>query len=458
MDDIITVSDRFYSTVYKPGAYFDCVIHIPEECKNGEPCALLVTHDGLNKKEAAVMYTLASEGKAPYCVTVGVGCGWLPSGRFPGKEDEGFNLRLDCYDTYDSAYGDFIIEELVPAVARKYGVNISDSPDMHMISGGSSGGVSAFNIAFFHSDYFHRVYMSSPSFLSMVKGDEILSLIRKWEPQPLKVYLEYSENEPDDYFGSSLCVAMESERALRFAGYDFKLSYFPGESHCSRYCSEDTTAMYDGFAYLWENYASEPVGVGGMSPRVERVIVPGEGWMSADAFPERLPERTEHGTYSVFDNAIVLNRPNGVRQTVADGFEALSAVALSSEKKRLYAADSRRGCVYAYVIEADGTLGARYLHGALHLATDFETPGALDICVDSDDRVYALTEIAVQTVRSFGLIDVILSLPEGAPKRIAFGEGNMLYVETDAGIWRRRLLTSARTDTPTAAKCTAYYD
>lgn len=453
MEDIITVSDRFYSTVYKPGAYFDCVIHIPEECRGGEPCALLVNHDGLNPREAAVMYKLAREGKAPYCVTLGIYPGGLMS-----SADASFGLRLDCYDAYDSAYGDFIIRELIPAVAARYELNISDSPDMHMISGGSSGGISAFNIAFFNSDYFHRVYMSSPSFLSMVKGDEIPSLIRKWEPRPLRIYLEYSENEPDDYFGSSLCAAMETERALRFALYDFKLSYFPGEGHCSRYNSDNTEAMYDGFAYLWKNYATEAVGVGGMSTRMERVIIPGEGWTRADFFPESLPERTGNGTYLVCDNEIVLRRPDGSVQSVAAGFEALCAVALSSEKRRLYAADSRRGCVYAYVIAADGTLGARYIHGALHLATDFETPGAVGICVDSDDRLYALTEIAVQTVRSYGLIDVILSLPAGKPERIAFGEGNMLYVQSSEGIWRRRLLTSARTDTPTEAKCTSYYD
>lgn len=453
MNEIITVSDRFYSTVYKPGAYFDCVIHIPDECKNGTPCAVLVNHDGLNAREASVMYALASEGKAPYCVTIGVGCGWLAS-----AGSDGFPLRLDCYDAYDRAYGDFIIRELIPAVAERYGVTISDSPDMHMISGGSSGGISAFNIAFFNSDYFHRVYMSSPSFLSMVKGDEIPSLIRKWEPQPLKIYLEYSEHEPDDYFGSSLCAAMEAERALRFAGYDFKLSYFPGEGHCSRYNSDDTSAMYDGFRYLWENYADAAVMAGGMSPRMERVIIPGEGWIKADSFPKTLPERTENGTYSACENEIILTAPDGSARSVAGGFGALCAVALSSDKRRVYAADSMRGCVYAYVIAPDGSLGACYIHGALHLATDFETPGAIGICVDSDDRLYALTEIAVQTVRSYGLIDVILSLPAGRPERIAFGAGNMLYVQSSEGIWCRKLLTSARTDTPSAPKHTSYYD
>lgn len=453
MNDITTISDRFYSTVYKPGAYFDCYIHIPDECKDGAPCAVLVNHDGLNPREASVMYTLGREGKAPYCVTVGVGCGWLES-----EGSDGFPLRLDCYDAYDRAYGDFIIRELIPAVAEKYGLNISDSPDMHMISGGSSGGISAFNIAFFNSDYFHRVYMSSPSFLSMVKGDEIPSLIRKWEPQPLKIYLEYSEHEPDDYFGSSLCAAMEAERALRFAGYDFKLSYFPDEGHCSRYNSDDTSAMYDGFAYLWENYTADAVKAHGMSPRMERVIIPGEGWTRAESFPETVAESTANGTYSVRDNEIVLTAPDGSVRVVADGFTALCAVALSSDKRRLYAADRMRGCVYAYVIAPDGTLGARYLHGALHLATDFETPGAIGVCVDSDDRLYALTEIAVQTVRSYGLIDVMLSLPAGKPERIAFGGENMLYVQSSEGIFRRRLLTSARTDIPSAAKYTSYYD
>ena len=59
-------------------------------------------------------------------------------------------------------------------------------------------------------------------------------LIRKFEPKPIRVFTDYSKNEPDDYFGSSFVGAQNFERALRFSGYEFKCEYHPGEGHCSR--------------------------------------------------------------------------------------------------------------------------------------------------------------------------------------------------------------------------------
>ena len=66
----------------------------------------------------------------------------------------------------DREYGDFIVHELIPYIEETYRIPFSKSPDMHFVSGGSSGGISAFVIAWFHSDYFHRVYMSSPYLLA----------------------------------------------------------------------------------------------------------------------------------------------------------------------------------------------------------------------------------------------------------------------------------------------------
>ena len=121
------------------------------------------------------------------------------------------------YDMFTRDYPDFVVDEFLPYLIETYNLHISPSPDMHMTSGGSSGGISAWNIAWYRTDSFRRVYMSSPSFLSMGNGREIPALIRKVETKPIRVWTEFSENEPDEYFGSSYCAADDAERALRFA-------------------------------------------------------------------------------------------------------------------------------------------------------------------------------------------------------------------------------------------------
>lgn len=106
------------------------------------------------------MLQLAKEGKAPFILCVGIKPGYI---LFPdGSKHE---MWMNCYHLFDREYGDCIVNEFNPYIAGRYGIQLSYSPDMHMISGGSSGGISAFVTAWYHSDYFRRVYMSSPSFL-----------------------------------------------------------------------------------------------------------------------------------------------------------------------------------------------------------------------------------------------------------------------------------------------------
>lgn len=151
----------FTSFGVKPGTSVKYKIFVPE-CE-GE-VGLVFSHDGFNLQAAEAMSSLADDGKAPPCVFIGVWPGAL-SATLEGGFDRG--MRMDNYDIFDSAYPDFIVDELIPHLIEKYGLRISPLPDMHLVLGGSSGGISSFNIAWFRSDFFRRVYASSPSFLSM---------------------------------------------------------------------------------------------------------------------------------------------------------------------------------------------------------------------------------------------------------------------------------------------------
>ena len=60
------------------------------------------------------------------------------------------------------------------------------------------------------------------------------------------------------------------------------------------------------------------------------------------------------------------------------------------------------------------------------------------MAVDRTDRLYVLSAMGIQCVRSFGLIDVILALPDdSAPLEIVIADA--LYVRTEKGCYRRAL-------------------
>lgn len=419
------------STIYKR-ALFPYKVFVPDI--PSEEYALVVGHDFLNEGEARAMQELAKTGEAPPCIFIGV----IPA-NLPATLEGGFDrgLRMNIYDVFSDKYPNFIVDELVPALTEKYGLRISASPDMHMASGGSSGGLSAWNMAWQRNDYFRRVYMSSPSFVSMARGDEMLNLMRKFETKPIRVFVDYSEDEPDCYFGSSFCVAEASIRALRYAGYEMMNDYHPGEGHCSRHTSYEDALVR--MQFLWKDWQTESVSVKAYSERVERVILPNEGWqICEDEFA-----KAETKEYTLPED---LCDPS---------------IALSSDKWRLYIADKCRGCVYAATVMPDGKLDGIYTHGALHHNTDFRCPGAFDIAVDNEDRVYAATEIGIQCIRSFGLIDVILENPEGrCADRITVGEDGYLHALCGETHYKRKLngKTAPTTDGFDQPKQTWYYD
>ena len=264
MTEIRYIEDSIVGKTYKPGILYSFKVAVP--CCEAKEFGLLIEHDGQNDANVTSLLRLADEGRAPYCISIGVGSGTLAM-----ADGSRRIMRMNSYDLFDREFADFLVYELIPYVTQTYALPISADPDMHVISGGSSGGISAFVAAWFHSEYFHRVYMSSPSFLAMGRGNEIPYLIRKYETKPIKIYEEISENEPNDYFGWSRAIDEEAREALTFAGYDFTCKFFAGEGHCSRYYNADEA--YLRFAWLFGDCAAHQ-----NSPRVEQVIPSDSRW------------------------------------------------------------------------------------------------------------------------------------------------------------------------------------
>lgn len=420
MENIIYKNGTLTGKEYKSGMTFSFRLAIPNvSC---EKYALLLEHDGLNEQNVESIKKLADEGAAPYSVCIGVSPAklTLPSG-------ETRKMRRDSYDLFNSEYGDFIVFELIPYIEKEFGIPLFDDPDMRCVSGGSSGGISAFTIAWFHPDYFHRVYMSSPSFLSMGRGNEIPYLIRKCETKPLKIYEEYSENEPNDYFGASLPVDIEARMALEFAGYDFAYEYFAGEGHCSRYRNYENA--YKRNKWLWADYKTKKVEAPRNSPRIDRIIDNDSVWVKADNFPSKeIPKSELVKTYST--------------------------VVASADGQLYYASNLNDDIVYAFIAHKQAEAYKPAVHAMLHTIPGILPKGAIDMATDNTDRLYVLTRIGIQCVRSFGLIDAILDIPEGIPLEIAITDA--LYVKTSVGIYKRALRPECIGKKE--RKCVSYYD
>ena len=83
------------------------------------------------------------------------------------------------YDTPDGTYGRFLLEEILPEVAKKY--TLTDKPEERAICGSSSGGICAFKVAWERPDAFQKVVSHIGSFTNIRGGYVYPSLIRKTE-------------------------------------------------------------------------------------------------------------------------------------------------------------------------------------------------------------------------------------------------------------------------------------
>lgn len=423
MTELRYIEGSLVGEKYKHGFEFNFSVAIP--CVNVKSFALVIEHDGDMDRTATVnsMLRLADEGKSPYCVTIAVAPGHL---LLPDGEKR--NMRMNCYDLFDREYGDFLIYELIPYIEKTYNLKFSKSPDMHMVSGGSSGGISAFVIAWFHPDYFHRVYMSSPSFLAMGRGNEIPYLIRKYETKPLRIYEELSEHEPNDYFGWSRAVAEDAREALTFANYDFKCEYFPGEWHCSHYKNEEQA--YKRNQWLWQGWDKTEVVAPDNSPRVNKVIPKDSEWVPCEEFPF-LESSASQGFPPKYETAV-----------------------LSNDGALWYCGNTNDDIIYSHIVNNQNSA---IIHATLHTIPRQAIKGPIDMAVDKTDRLFVLTEIGIQCVRSFGLIDVILRLPDNTtPQKIAITDA--LYIQTQMGVYKRTLCEDCVIEREEKRKQISYYD
>ena len=110
----------------------------------------------------------------------------------------------------------------------------------------------------------------------------------------------------------------------------------------------------------------------------------------------------------------------------------------SSEDFLWYAGRKNEDILYKFPKRDGGALEKGHLHGTLHTIPRYEPKGAIDMVVDPGDRLFVLTAIGVQCMRSYGLVDVILDLPDDA-KPLAINVTDALYVKTEKGIYRRVL-------------------
>ncbi len=438
---------EYLSEIRRRGSVRQISVYLPALLPESGEVAFQVFLDGQYDFVPEITEKLIREKAIPPMVTVGIAAAEFPPA-LPGGTMR--SIRSHEYDGQGSGFAELLTDEILPDIEKLLPekIKFSENPDMHAIAGCSSGGICSWNACFERNDFFRRTYINSPTFSAFKGGESVPFLIRKYEPRKIRVYMTVGTDDMENSAGNWYLEALSAQAALKYAGYEHEIEIFPDGLHGVGH--DDPVTFEKAQRFIWKDWQHKPVQTGSYPPRIADIVSPDTSWERCDSMPELVPCRTANGKY-IFDGCnIILVRNDGKCETVAKMSHRIAAMTLSSDLWRLYVAVPEKRFIYVWAIYPDGSLHDVYAHGHLHIKDDFSFPGANDICVDTGDRVYAATELGIQTFSVRGHNNTILPLPGNpALKQIAFGadDPGMLYVRTvDGMIFKRPVNTRGRTD------------
>ena len=259
------------SKIY-PGTDREYWVYVPKQYDASKAACLFVLQDGLNRakdwKVMPAMDNLIHKQEMP--VTIGL---FIHHGHVKATNDQAqprFNRSYE-YDSLGDKYARFLLEEMLPEVKKEY--NISDDPNDRAIAGASSGAICAFNVAWERPDQFRRVFSTIGTYVGLRGGDVFPTLIRKYEPKPIRVFLQDGKADLDLYGGSWWHANLSMLSALKFSGYDVNHAWGEG-GHNGKH---GAAIFPDVMRWLWRDYP-EPIKPGVAPKRRTDIVIPGEDW------------------------------------------------------------------------------------------------------------------------------------------------------------------------------------
>ena len=303
-----TVTHSTWTSRVFAGTERDYWVYAPSQYTPDKPACVMVFQDGEGFiKEGGraripiVFDNLIARHQMPVTIGIFINPGVLKA-RSADQQNR-YNRSFE-YDAMGDRYARFLLEEILPEVAKHY--NLSTNPDDRAIAGLSSGGICAFTVAWNRPDAFHRVLSFIGSFTGLRGGDVYPALIRKTEPKPLRVFLQDGNHDLNIYAGDWWMANQSMASALEYAGYDVK--FVTGDKDHDM--EQGGAILPDALRWLWQDYPQRIVKPSPNHNGDKRTAIldPGHGWESVPLSPSQpaastsgrtlkraVPTITDHG-------------------------------------------------------------------------------------------------------------------------------------------------------------------
>ncbi len=349
-----------------PGTVHTYWVYVPAEYTPDRPACVYVGQDGIGFNAPTVFDNLIFKKEMP--VTVGV---FITPGVVPAADTNTALARYNRsyeYDGLGDNYSQFLLQEVLPLVEQLTlpdgrAVHLSHSGNDRAIGGASSGAICAFTAAWERPDAFTRVFSAIGTYVDLRGGSRYPTLIRKYEPKPLRVFLQDGTNDNNKYGGDWWMANQTMERALTFAGYE--VNHVWGEdTHSGRH---GTAIFPDAMRWLWKDWPQPVKGSPTKNDTLAAILIPGENWSVAGEGYQSAAGPAAYLPGDVFFNDSVRGK---IYRKATDG--TLTEFVTESKPAngetfapdgRLYATSSGTAQVLAYEINGTSTVFAEGIAG-----------------------------------------------------------------------------------------------
>jgi len=267
----------FDSSKIFPGTTRDVSIYVPAEYNPGQPACVYVNQDGIQWNAPVVFDNMIYKKEMPVTIGIFITPG-IVKPKDPANTLNRYNRSFE-YDGLGDAYARFLLEEILPFAEKQHtadgrAIHLSKNGNDRAIGGSSSGAVCAFTVAWERPAEFSKVFSSIGTYTGLRGADRYPILVRKFEPRPIKIFLQDGSNDLNIYAGDWWMANQTMERALIFSGYQVNHVWGEGQHNGK----QGTSIFPEAMRWLWREWPKATVPGDTKNQMLSDILIPGEDW------------------------------------------------------------------------------------------------------------------------------------------------------------------------------------
>ena len=234
-------------------------VYVPQQYVAGTVAPFIVGADGPDQMLFTALDNLIAQKRVPVMIAISIGNG---SGDAQGSE------RGLEYDTMSGLYAEFVEKEVLPLVEKQYNVKLTKDPDGRATMGGSSGGSAALEMAWYHTDLYHRVLTYSGTYVNQQWPYNPQTPHGAWEfhehlipnspVKPIRIWMEVGDRDnlsTRDNYHDWVLANENMARVLAAKRYHYQFIFARNAGHTDRTVKAQT--LPEALEWVWKGFQSK---------------------------------------------------------------------------------------------------------------------------------------------------------------------------------------------------------